>query len=142
MWERVLVTAMLIVAAVMAAWFASVAFAAFSYFLAPEEPRDWSTQSLEVVVDGPREKCLLNVGSVSPGRHEVHVIAVGSRSRVVIRAPSGRVLFRAVVEPDRPGGPEVPAVQLGLGTHHVHCRSDAGLSKLTKLQVLPERELE
>ena len=66
----------LLLAALAASQIAAIAFAAFSYMLPlgdTGEETDWSTQPLEIVADGEKPACVLNVSAVAPGRHETDV---------------------------------------------------------------------
>lgn len=126
-----------------AAQVAVIAFAIFMYMpgLEGAEEVDWSTQPLEVIVDGPAGACALSLDAVAPGLHEVVVIAEGSTSRVVIRDPSGRVVFRDEEDADGAAGPDIPSVRLGLGNHRVTCSSDEGTRGTAQLRVVPAGEL-
>jgi hypothetical protein len=142
LWERVLLVVLGVLGGLAAATVASIAFAAFTYFLPMQaEEVDWSTQPLEVVVGGPAGACSLSLDAVAPGVHEVVVIAEASTSRVVIRDPSGRVLFRAEEEADGAAGPNIPSARLGLGNHRVTCSSDEGIRGTAQLRVVPAGEL-
>lgn len=143
LWERVLLTVGWVLGGLAAAQVAIIAFAIFMYMpgLAGAEEVDWSTQPLEVVVGGPAGACALSLDAVAPGSHEVVVIAEGSTSRVVIRDPSGRVVFRDEEAADGSVGPDIPNVRLGLGSHRVTCTSDEGTRGTAQLRVVPEGEL-
>jgi hypothetical protein len=132
-----------VLAGLAAAQVAAIAFALFMYMpgLEGAEEVDRSTQPLEVVVDGPAGVCALSIDAVAPGVHDVVVIAQGSTSRVVIRDPSGRVVFRDEEAADGSAGPDIPGVRLGLGSHHVTCSSDAGTRGTAQLRVVPAGEL-
>ena len=142
-WERVAFVAVAFVGGLGAAMVATIALAAFSYVLsslAYEEEQDWATQPLEVVVDEAERACILNVEGVAPGRHEVLVIANDAESRVVIRSPSDRVVFRQVVQPEDTTRSKVPTVRLRLGSHEVECRTSAWTGT-TELPVVAPDEL-
>jgi hypothetical protein len=125
-----------------AAMTASIAFGAFTYFLPMQaEEVDWSTQPLEVVVGGPAGACVLSLDAVAPGVHEVVVIAQGSTARVVIRDPSGRVVFRDEEAADGSAGSDLPGVRMGIGSHRVTCSSDEGTRGTAQLRVVPAGEL-
>lgn len=141
-WGRVGLAVLVLLGALVAAQFAGLVFAAFSYVLgvvAEEEEIDWSRQSLEIVAD-PEQGCVLNVEAVAPGRHEVVAFAQGQPATVLIRDPSREVLFRTSVQ----AGTEVAEVQSvrlrELGTHEVECRSGDDVARVD-LEVRPAEEL-
>ena len=117
--------AFMVVVGLFAAMMATVFFSGFTYFLAPvgAESEDPSTQPLEVVA--APDSCVLNVREVAPGTHEVVVVAEQAGFRVLIRDPSGKVVFVGVT---RPGSePVTPrTVPLGVGTYRVECRGGGG----------------
>ena len=130
-----------LIGGLLSAVIAAGVFLLFGAIIGPAEPVDWSTQPLEVVVDGfEGGECVLNVDSVAPGEHGVAVIANESPSLVTISDPSNRVVFRAHATP-KPGGP-YRTVRLELGTYQVRCRSHAGTDASVNLPVRPASELE
>lgn len=137
----------LVLAALAASQFASIAFAAFSYMLPlgdTGEETDLSTQPLEIVADGEKPACVLNVSVVAPGRHETDVIAVETPARVLIKDPAGNVVLRTSDEADSKAG-VVPSVRLReLGTYRVECHNKGRATTTAQLRVasadeVPER---
>jgi hypothetical protein len=123
---------------------AGVAFVVFSYMLPlgdTGEETDWSTQPLEIVADGEEQVCVLNVGAVAPGRHEVYVIAVETSARVLIKDPAGVVVLRASAEADSDGGGAVPSVRLQeMGTYRVECHNEGSATTTAQLRVVSADE--
>ena len=141
-WSQVGRAVLLLVAALGAATVASLAFTIFGYMVGEDDfgdDVDWSTQPLEVVAVGT-EACVLNVDAVAPGRHDVAAFAEGARAQVVIKDPSGEVIFRTVAETAEEPVRQ-PFVRLReLGAYRVECRSGGAVSSAT-LQVTTADEL-
>ena len=133
----------LVLAALVASQIAGVAFGVFSYMMPlgdPDEDTDWSTQPLEIVADGEKRACVLNVSAVAPGRHETHVIAVGTPARVLIKDPAGEVLLQASDEDDSKAE-AAPLVRLGeMGTYRVECHNKGRATTTAWLRVVSADE--
>jgi hypothetical protein len=133
----------LVLAALVASQIAGVAFGVFSYMLPlgdPDADTDWSTQPLEIVADGEKRACVLNVSAVAPGRHETHVIAVGTRARVLIKDPAGEMLLQAFDEDDSKAE-AAPSVRLReMGTYRVECHNKGRATTTAWLRVVSADE--
>jgi hypothetical protein len=111
-------------------------------------PPDPEVQPLELIVGNPdpdHGPCLLNVGEVGAGTHDVTPMTMAGKARVRILDPSGAVVFKRTMRqhPAEGGGREVlqqdqGTVQLRAGEHRVQCfMADATHS--TPLRVVTAR---
>ena len=113
-----------------------------------DPPPDPEIQPLEIIVGNPDPKygpCLLNIGEVGAGTHDVTPIAMAGKARVRILDPSGAVVFERTLDenPAEGGGQEVPqsdqgSVLLAAGEHRVECVVAGGIHFAT-LRVVPAR---
>jgi hypothetical protein len=114
-----------------------------------DPPPDPEVQPLEIIVGNPDPDygpCLLNIGQVGAGTHEVTpILMAAGPARVRILDPSGVVVFERTLEehPAEGGGHQVPAadqgaVRLAAGEHRVECVLVDG-THATPLRVVPAR---
>ncbi len=120
------------------------------------DPRvDPEVQPLEVIVNSrvrPETPCLLNVGEVRAGDHEVTVIGESGYARVHFVDQRGKVVFRSDnagqrIETDDQGQVTIagegegtgPPARLTAGTYTVQCRPRNGEAEEATLRVLPAR---
>ena len=133
----------LVLAAFVASQIAGIAFGVFSYMMPLGDQggdTDWSTQPLEIVADGEKRACVLNVSAVAPGRHETHVIAVGAPARVLIKDPTGEVLLQASDGADSKAE-AAPLLRLReMGTYRVECHNKGRATTTAWLRVVSADE--
>lgn len=113
-----------------------------------DPPPDPEVQPLEIIAgntDPEYDPCLLNVGEVGAGSHEVVALAVAVRARVRILDPSGAVVWERTIQehPAEGGGREAPegeqgTVRLRAGEYRVECILADG-AHATTLRVVPAR---
>ena len=102
-----------------------------------DAPPDPTSAPLEVVVRStqlPDEPCLLNREEVAAGDHDVTVFdESGGPSSVVVRDPTGAVVFEAAVS-----GSEAAqgSVALAEGEHVVQCLAEGALLSELRLRVV------
>jgi hypothetical protein len=99
-----------------------------------DPPPDPSVAPLEIVAnDQGVVRCALNRTEIGAGMHEVLVVTGGLDAVVVVRDPSGVVVFE-----QRGGGTGVaPQAPLLEGTYVVTCRYPNGATGSTRLRVTP-----
>jgi hypothetical protein len=100
-----------------------------------DPPPDPSVAPLEIVAnDQGVGRCALNRHEIGAGMHEVLVVTGGLDAAVVVRDPSGLVVFE---QRGGTGASVAPPAPLLEGTYVVTCRYPNGATGSTRLRVTP-----